>query len=113
MSGSLVTSAHHAHAFAMAVYPMADPNDDPLKPTKTKIPDGMRGPIKTGLGLLVMVLIIVAMFMLVRAIFEAITAYRDGAAVPFGSIIMILVFLAMAVGGISSLVYGVVGGAWI
>ncbi|HSA48891.1 MAG TPA: hypothetical protein VLH10_02105 [Yinghuangia sp.] len=113
MIAALASSAHHAHASVMAALPMADPNDDPLKPKQTKIPDGMRAPIQFALGALIMLFIVVAMFMLIRALFEAVTAYKDGAAVPFGSIMMILVFLAVAVGGISSLVYGVVGGGWI
>lgn len=110
MLASLVTSAHYAHASVVALRPMAD---DPLTPTKTKMPTGMATPIKAALGVGIMLFIIVAVFMLLRALFDAVTAYKDGAAVPFGSIIMIVVFLAIAVGGVSGLVFLVVPDGWL
>ncbi|UGQ09678.1 hypothetical protein LO772_22510 [Yinghuangia sp. ASG 101] len=107
-------SAHHAHASLMAFLPMgADPNDDPLKPKVTKMPRGMAGPINAALGIAILLFIIVSVFMLLRALFDAVTAYKDGAAVPFGSIIMIVVFLAIAVGGVTSLVFLVVPNGWL
>lgn len=109
MLTSLVSSAHHAHASVIALRPMAE---DPLKPTQTPMPDGMGAPVRAALGVGVMLFIIVSVFMLLRALFDAVTAYKDGAAVPFGSIIMIVVFLAIAVGGVSSLVFLVVPDGW-
>ncbi|MCF2526731.1 hypothetical protein [Yinghuangia soli] len=111
MIGSLASSAHQAHASIVTYLAAEDP--DPLKPKETKLPTGMEGPMSAALGILVLLVVIVAAFMLLRAIFEAVAAYRDGAAVPFGSILMILLFLIMAVGGISLLLRTVVGNAWI
>ncbi|WTW94925.1 hypothetical protein OG216_16750 [Streptomycetaceae bacterium NBC_01309] len=57
------------------------------------------------LGLLVSLVTAYALFQLVRAVVDAIGSYKDGSAVPFASIIVILVCLALVAGGISSVVF--------
>lgn len=112
MIAPLVSSAHRAHSYAMALHPMAD-GEDPLKPRKTELPPGLGGPIRAALGVGVMLFILFAGFMLLRALFDAVAAYKDGAPVSFGSIIQILVFVAIAVGGLSGLIWGIVPDGWL
>ncbi|MEU8131904.1 hypothetical protein [Streptodolium elevatio] len=86
---------------------LAPAGKDPITPKKTELPKEMNSALGTVAGFVVALLVVYALFMLFRALADAIGAYRDGSAVPFAGIIVILVCLALATGGISFIVFAV------